>query len=124
MAIWGYTDRPFIVQSVLTLNISDPHTGNINAGNIFKAEGLTTYGETYGAINTYKEVRHYIKFGYSDGTNLMFKTVGAYGDSTDYPTARPLTINYERDDQNNTIRNVTSEKGKDHLQVRRIWRIR
>lgn len=119
LAISGYTDRPFIVQSVLTLSSTNP-----DSGNIFKAEGLTTYGQGYGAVNVYKEVRHYIKFSFSEGTNLRFKTAGSYGEAAQYPSASPLAINYKKDDYDNTIQNVTSEIGTGHLQVRRIWRIR
>ncbi|MFA6887225.1 MAG: hypothetical protein WCQ65_09685, partial [Fermentimonas sp.] len=119
LAISGYTNRPFIVQSVLTLNNSNPDTGNI-----FKAEGLTTYGQGYGLMNTYTEVRHYIKFSYSNETNLMFKTVGLYGTPEEYPSASPLAIKYAKDEYDNDIKNVTSEIGSNALQVRRIWRIR
>ena len=115
LAIDGYTDRPFIVQSVLTLNSVNPDTGNI-----FKAEGLTTYDRSP-PVTIYEEVRHYIKFSYSEGINLRFKSVGWHGPS---PTAKPLAINYIKDDYTNAPQEVKSKGSNSALLVRRIWRIR
>lgn len=115
LAIDGYTDRPFIVQSVLTLNSTNPDTGNI-----FKAEGLTTYDRSP-PVTIYEEVRHYIKFSYSEGINLRFKSVGWHGPS---PTAKPLAINYIKDDYTNAPQEVKSKGSNSALLVRRIWRIR